>query len=236
MQQKTVLPLNARFLGAFAALSFLCLGAHELVHHLVARLTCGAWGTMTFWQFFLAPGCALKRTWLLATAAGPVLTHGLMWTGLVLILRGKALAGVALIFANLPLARFVTVLMKGGDEMVVGRALVGEGSWPGLLAMTVMLILPPLVIAFRALENRHRALVLTGFLVLPLLWDMLVKRVVLSPLLEVATSEFKGVPLLVMGAYALAALLLLLLWPRRVAMVAHATNRTAADGYEPARP
>jgi hypothetical protein len=192
MQQKTVVPLSARFLTAFAALSFLALAAHELIHHIAARLTCGAWGAMTFWQFFLAPGCEVKRTWPFATLAGPMLTHALIWTGVLLICRRNALAGVALIFANLPLARFVTVLIKGGDEMVIGRALVGEGSWPALLALSVVLIVPPLVIAFRALHHRHRTAIFASFLILPLFWDMLLKRMLLSPLLETVTGHVTG--------------------------------------------
>lgn len=214
MKQQSHLPLNARFLGAFAALSFLSLGAHELVHHFTARLTCGAWGTMTFWQFFLAPGCEETRLWLFATLAGPLLTHALIWTGALLVLRQKTLPGIALVFANLPLARVVTVLMRGGDEMVLGRALVGEASWPGLLALTLVLVFPPLVVTFRALHRRHRVAVFAAFLVLPLFWDMIVKRVLLSPLLDVATAQMGGVPLLAIGTYGLATLLLLTLWPR----------------------
>jgi hypothetical protein len=214
MQPKTAVPLTARFLTAFAAMSFLAMAAHELIHHLTARLTCGAWGTMTFWRFFLAPGCDAKPYWLFATLAGPVLTHALIWTGALLIHRRRPLAGLALIFANLPLARFVTVLMKGGDEMVLGRAVAGEESWPALLALTIALLVPPLVVAFRALHPRWRKTIFAGLLVLPLPWDMFLKRTLLSPLLETVTLEVGGIPLLVLGTYAVAALLLVAFWPR----------------------
>jgi hypothetical protein len=214
MNQQVRLPLDARFLTAFAALSFLVMAAHELVHHLTARVACGAWGQMTFWQFFVDAGCMETRVWLFSTLAGPLLTHALIWTGALLILRGKALAGIALVFANLPLARIVTVLMKGGDEMVLGRTLVGDGSWLPLLALTVALVVPPLVVAYRALGQRRRAALFAAFLVLPMFWDMLLKRLLLSRLLDEVTAEVNGIPVLIIATWIAAGALLFLLWPR----------------------
>lgn len=52
---------DLRLILFFIALSFLCLGAHELIHHLTARAVCGAWGTMTLSFFFLAPGWSSRR-------------------------------------------------------------------------------------------------------------------------------------------------------------------------------
>jgi hypothetical protein len=214
MHQQVRLPLKARFLTAFAALSFLVMAAHELVHHLTARVACGAWGQMTFWQFFIDPGCMETRVWLFSTLAGPVLTHALIWTGALLILRGRALAGIALVFANLPLARIVTVLMKGGDEMVLGRTLVGDGSWLPILVLTFVLVVPPLVITYRAICQRHRVAVFTAFLMLPMFWDALLKRLLLTRLLDVVADEVYGIPVLIIGTWIVAGSLLLFLWPR----------------------
>jgi hypothetical protein len=212
--RRITLPLHLPYLGAFAALSFLCLGAHEVVHHLTARAICGEWGTMTFWTFHLADGCRETDLWLLATLAGPLLTHSLIWTGLLLAIRGRALAGVTMILANLPLARFVTVLMRGGDEMVIGRTLSGEWSWLPLLALTTLLLLPPLTVAFRALAPRRRIATFAAFLVLPLFWDMIVKRVLLTPALAYLPTAVVGIPLLAIATYALAAAVLVAWWPR----------------------
>jgi hypothetical protein len=211
MISRASIPLNLGYLAAFVALNFLASGAHETIHHVVARGTCGAWGTMTFWQFHLAEGCANPRMALLATLAGPMLTYALMWLGMLLVLRGAALAGVTLILANLPLARLVTVLMRGGDEMVLTRALIGEEGWPLLLFATLVLLVPPLVVAYRAIANRWRPLVFAAFLVLPLFWSVLVKRIALGAALERLPQSVAGIPLLALTAYAAAAVLLVLL-------------------------
>jgi hypothetical protein len=214
MIHRVQLRLRPAYLGAFAALSFLCLAAHELVHHLTARWACGGWGSMTFWTFLLAPGCDAGQRWLWATLAGPLLTHALIWSGLLLVLRGRAPLGVSLVLANLPLGRLVTVLMRGGDEMVLGRTLWGEQSWPWLLGLTILLLLPPLAVTYRSLEARRRAAVFAVFLVVPLFWDMLLKRIILSPLLDSVSAAVAGVPLLVLAVNAFMILAFLRLWSR----------------------
>jgi hypothetical protein len=226
MRQRVRLPLTLRFLTAFAALSFLVMAAHELVHHLTARVTCGAWGQMTFWQFFLAPGCTETRLWLFSTLAGPLLTYSLIWTGALLIVRGKPMVGIALVFANLPITRIITVLMGGGDEMVLGRSLVGEASWLPLLALSFALVLPPLMVTYRALDQRHRLAVFTAFLMVPMFWDALLKRVLLSRLLDDFVTEVYGIPVLAIGTWMLALMLLTTLWPRM--------STTAGESLAPA--
>lgn len=207
----TRLPLNLRYLLQFAALSFLCLGAHELVHHFMVRATCGGWWTMTFWQFQRPVGCAGGVS-LLATLAGPLLTWLLIWGGRAMVHHGEARAGVTLILANLPLARVVSVLMQGGDEMVLARALApGNALWLPMLALTLLLFWSPVRVAYRALQHSNRMTVLVAFLVLPLFWDMLLKRVWLSAILEQHPAAVAGVPLVFLMAAGVALLLLVLL-------------------------
>ena len=198
-------PVSVRSAAVLILVSFVCYGAHELVHHLVARVTCGAWGTMTFSTFELAPGCEPSGPALLATLAGPLLTYVLMYAGGALILRGRTLAGVTLVLANLPLARLVTVLMRGGDEMVLGRAWIGgDAAWPILLGLTLALLAGPVALAWRAIANRRRAALFAALLVLPLFVDVLVKRVVLGRLLDSWPAAVGGVPLLFLVTMALA--------------------------------
>lgn len=221
MARRTHIPLDGRFALVFTLVSFLSYGAHELVHHLVARGTCGAWGTMTFSTFQLASGCEPTGTVLVATLAGPLLTYALMYAGVALIVRGPVLTGVILVLANLPLARLVTVLMRGGDEMVLGRAWIGGSmAWPIMLALTFALLAAPLVLAYRAIANRRRKAVFAALLVLPLFVDMVLKRVLLARVLESWPSGVRGVPLLFMLAMATAAALLFVaqtVRPRRTA-------------------
>ncbi|HEX6590244.1 MAG TPA: hypothetical protein VF039_14655 [Longimicrobiales bacterium] len=203
--RRTHVPVSVRSAGVLLLVSFVCYGAHELVHHLVARATCGAWGTMTFSTFELATGCEPAGPVLLATLAGPVLTYLMMYAGAALILRGRTLAGVTLVLANLPLARLVTVLMRGGDEMVLGRAWIGgDAAWPVLLALTIALLAGPVALAWRAIANRRRAALFAALLVLPLFVDVLVKRVLLARLLDSWPAAVGGVPLLFVVAMAVA--------------------------------
>lgn len=206
------LPLTPRYLLQFLAISFLCLGANELVHHLMVRLTCGAWGEMSFWQFQLPAGCSATGLSLLASVAGPALTWLLIWGGRAMILHGESLAGTTLILANLPLARLVTVLKGGGDEMVVARALVsGNVLWIPVVLLTLLLLWSPLVTAWRVLAHRHRFRLMAAFLLLPLGWDVLLKRVWLAKLLERHPDTIAGVPILVLLAYSTAILVLIAL-------------------------
>lgn len=216
MMRRTQVPVDARAAAILTLVSLLCYGAHELVHHLTARATCGAWGTMTFSTFELASGCEPAGDALLATLAGPLLTYVLMYTGVALALRGRTLAGVTLVLANLPLARFVTVLMRGGDEMVLARAWIGgDAAWPIMMGLTVGLLAPPTVVAYRAIGNRRRAPLFAALLVLPLFVDVLLKRVLLALLLERWPDAVGGVPLLFLVAMAAAAALLAALLARR---------------------
>lgn len=203
------IPLRGPWIAAFILLSLVCLGAHELVHHLAARAVCGGWGTMTFWTFQLADGCLPEGRNLLATLVGPLTTYALMYAGLALIVRGRKLAGTTLVLANLPLARFVTVLMRGGDEMVLGRAWIGgDAAWPVLLTITILLLAPPVVGAWRAIGNRGRPLLFAALLIVPLFVDMVIKRVLLARALDAWPAAAAGIPLLflLVMAAALAAL------------------------------
>ena len=211
------IPLRGAWIAAFILLSLLSLGFHELIHHLTARATCGEWGSMTFYTFHLAEGCEPAGANLFATLAGPVLTYALMYAGLALIHGGRRLAGTTLILANLPLAGFVTVLMRGGDEMVLGRAWIGgEAAWPVLMAITVLLLAPPVIGAWRSIGNRRRGWLFAALLILPLFVDMLIKRVVLSSALAAWPADVVGIPWLFVAYMAVAGSALLWLVSRGV--------------------
>jgi hypothetical protein len=132
---------------------------HELVHTWMGRAMCGAWGTRDFNVWSLAPGC---DSWL-PTLVGPVASWIVMWTGVALLASDderRRWTGLALIFAPNPLGRLLPALLGGGDEGVVARALVGQAApWPRLavIATTAVVVLPPLVIAWRALPFQRRS-------------------------------------------------------------------------------
>ena len=148
-----------RWLVATAFLALVMHEAHELVHTATGRTLCGAWGARDFNVWSLAPGC---DTWV-PTLAGPLFSWLVMWTG-VLLLRSTAEArrwvGLALVFAPNPLGRLLPALLGGGDEGVVARAWLGHGGPAAralVIAAAAAIVLPPLLVAWRALPARHRA-------------------------------------------------------------------------------
>lgn len=151
--------MTRRWFVAFFFAILVAHDLHELVHTGVGRLICGAWGPRDFNVWSLADGC---NSWV-PTLMGPLLSWSLMWAGLLLTRSadpGRRWAGLALIFAPNPLGRLLPALLGGGDEGVVARALTGmNGAVPRALVIiaAVLIILPPLVAAWRALPGPGRA-------------------------------------------------------------------------------
>lgn len=160
--------LDPRSLLALVALCWLASFAHEFTHHLAGLALCGPGGRMSLSLFALADSCDARWPW--TTAAGPALSYLLMWAGMALVLRGRAMWwGFALVIANKPLMRLLTVATGGGDE---GRlwSLVAPQSARWLATATVlMLVLPPLWACWRALPARGRGWMLPAAMLLPML-------------------------------------------------------------------
>ena len=133
---------------------------HELIHTGTGRLICGAWGPRDFNVWSLAPGC---ESWV-PTLMGPVLSWTLMWLGVLLLAsasEGRRWIGLALVFAPNPLGRLLPALQGGGDEGVVARYFLGrEGPWArvALVIAAALIILPPLVMAWKTLAPERRGL------------------------------------------------------------------------------
>ena len=167
-----------RYLLAFFALTLLLGEAHEQAHITTGRIVCGGYGPRDFNAWRTSAECVRPHLALLATTTGPLFSYAVMWLGAWLLARGGSAArravGFSLVFGALPFARVFTALMGGGDEGVVLRRLLGgELSRESIRWVTVALVLaccaPPVVIAYRNMRNRFRALYVAGFCVLPLL-------------------------------------------------------------------
>ncbi|WP_461116012.1 hypothetical protein [Spirosoma jeollabukense] len=201
------------------------LELHETVHIVVGRLICGCWGPRDFNVWSLCNGCSKNHPhWWLATLAGPLFSFALMWLGTYWINTkesGKMTMGFSLIFANIPFGRISTVMMGGGDEMVVTRHfLTGAYSRTQMILICSVLvlgvILPPVINAFRILTNRWAWLYLIGFLTFPLLFLLLYVLIGLNTVLSngfLATSWLMGTPILITLHTGLA--LLALVWLRK---------------------
>lgn len=227
--------ITRQSLFAFAALILLCGLGHEFVHHATAALLCQSFGEATFNSFRLAADCANRPlAFVVSTWAGPLFTFALMWFGwhrLRADAPGTRQLGLALIFANFPLNRLLFALLGGNDEMYVTRVVIGNSTTAYLLtnlAIWVM-VLPPLVAAWRALAPRHRPRWFAGLFVLPfvfvLLFGVTVEEVLLLRFGVLAERIF-GIPALML----LVALLALAAWIRWRSAIADADGLPAGAG------
>ncbi|MCU1229959.1 MAG: hypothetical protein JWO97_2843 [Acidobacteria bacterium] len=190
-------------------LTFVAMQAHELTHQLAGRLVCGCWGTMTFNRFYLPPVCQQTLVWLWSTAAGPSLSYLLMWIGAAMVLRSPRfrVAGAVLVFANLPLARFVTFITGHGDEMVIARILGGTPLMVAVGVLCCALVIPPVVIASRIFERKRIAWTF-GALAAPMIFDAALKLPLLEPMLKrMSFAPIAGIPPAVLIADGVALLL-----------------------------
>lgn len=219
------LKLSFSYIVTFLLLLIVMLELHETVHIVVGRLICGCWGPRDFNVWSLCRSCPENHpAWWLATLAGPLVSFALMWLGMLWLdakESGKMTIGFSLIFANIPFGRISTVMMGGGDEMVVTRHfLKDEYSRTQMIlicsALVLGLGLPPILKAFRALTNRWSWLYIISFSTLPLLFLLIYVLIGLNTLLNngfLATSWIMGTPVFITLHTGLA--LLALLWLRK---------------------
>lgn len=209
------IPLTWQYLLAFWCLAAIMGISHELAHHVTGFAICGEWGHKTFNSFELVQGCrqAHPRTFWLATLAGPVLFNYVpMWIGYVLMRRcdaGSQLFGVSLVFSTIPIMRIVFSMLHANDEPWMVRLLFGNDPrifWIMNLCIWA-LTLPPLILVWRTIHNRYKALVYALFFIgVPVLVFILV-GIVLEGLIikrHVLSDTVWGIPYMVLLAELLA--------------------------------
>jgi hypothetical protein len=156
----------------FWALVLLCASAHEFTHHFVGAAVCGGWGQKTFGTFTLADGCGDNPLRFWATAAGPLFTFALLWVGWFLLTRQEAAKrwfGFTLIFANVPINRMLIALLGHNDEQWMARQMYPDSKLAFWIVILIVwgCCLPPLIAAWRAIENGRRWQWFAGFYILP---------------------------------------------------------------------
>ena len=211
------------FAAAFLALMFLLIELHEVVHTGIGHVLCGGWGPRDFNVWSLREGCSSQAIYYLPTYAGPAFTFLAMWTGAWMLWRSHRpplqSLGFCLIFANTPIGRMATAAMGGGDEVYATRHLLGSRPLGIAIGLSAVLLLsvPPLVVAWRSIANRHRWAWFTGFFAIPLLVDYILVFRGMNPLLARGVLQQPRLPyapaLITVWTAAMAAILLLL-WPR----------------------
>lgn len=221
------LQLNIRNLVAFFLFAMFMGEAHEIAHFVIGKIICGCWPEYRdFNAWRICQSCkASNPNWYWPTAAGPIFSMTLAWTGMFMLKdnqSGKQSLGFFLIWANVPQARIMTVFMDGGDEMLVLRNLTmntSAESYFRYLAYAVVLImaLPPIVASFRAIRNQRRWLYNLGFMILPLVIIGAYGFVFLNELLErglLSEVWIMGTPLFI-TLHTTAVLLILIVFFRK---------------------
>lgn len=167
------LKINLKYCLAFYAVIMLHVSMHELVHHFVAAIICGEWGTKTFNSFHAA---CKEPVSLIATYAGPFYSFAMMYVGAHWLRKGKSdykkQLGFATIFAQLAAQRITGPLLGFNDELYATRLLFGYNSFtPILVALVITAIcLPPLIQSYKAIGNKRKVLwFLFYFLLFPYL-------------------------------------------------------------------
>lgn len=168
---KVIIPLNLNYIIAFLFLLFLLMQVHQLLHHVVGEILCGKVGYLTFDKHQFATELSYSGI-ILATIPGPLVNYVAMWIGMFLLLRSERynLLGFSLIFASMPLVRFLASFI--GDEYKFGfwsGQIIGlsKGYSPIIgMIIIILVILPPLIVAYKALRSWR---IFLGFLFLPVI-------------------------------------------------------------------
>jgi hypothetical protein len=163
---KVRIPYRPVHIVFFLLLAFLCYQAHQLTRHLVGALLCGGFGTMTFTVATTREPCSFPS---IVTLSGPILTYGLAWFGMFLLRSPKhRVFAYALIFASFAHLRFIQNLTGRGDELILAEQWFGIMSRPVVALIVFLIGLPPILAAFRVIENKRRVRVFVGSWLLPL--------------------------------------------------------------------
>lgn len=212
---------------AFLGLTLLLVEAHEQIHALTTRVLCGGWAGRVFDNVLPYAGCGATRLALVDLAA-PLFSYLCIWLGAALTWRASPRLqgfGFALLFASLPLGRllpqFLTAFVAGStaDEYSffrrLGGAALDRGTAGGLvIALALVLTVPPLTAVWRRLRPQRRARLFAAFYVLPLLFVIAWLMVGMNSLLAdgvLAAAGTAGWPGLIVVHTALVGALLLVL-------------------------
>lgn len=205
MNRPVHLRLTWRYVVAFVALIFVCGMLHEFAHHFAGAAVCGGFGTMTLNSFKLVSGCESSPWRLWPSLAGPLLTFALLWWGMARLRsadESRRQFGFALIFANFPVNRMGFVLLGWNDEQWFAKSMYGDSRivfWATVLLVWAACV-PPLVVAYRSMTNRWRALWFVGFFLLPFAFIVLFAGIILEDYLllgrQVLAAHIFGMPYL----------------------------------------
>lgn len=174
--QQQYIPVDKNIVIAFFILSFLLGQMHQLFHHVAGGVISGQVGYLTFDRHYFSAALSHSAFKELATIAGPLFSHyAAMGIGVFLLRSGRySVLGFSLIFASMPFARLLAVM--GGDEQYYGIWLSQPFGSPAIpatiisLLVTLFIVVPPLMTAYKSIVNKQRWSVFLSFLILPVLF------------------------------------------------------------------
>ena len=156
------LKITWQYVLAFYCIIMLYASLHELIHHISGYLVCGDWGIKTFNSFSTA--CENENKSYIATYTGPLFGFIMMYVGMYLLNKNNSTyknhLGFAMIFAQLPLQRMVSPFFRMNDEFYATSKLLGNTTivyW-SVIIIIWLICLPPIIKAFRAIQNKFKVL------------------------------------------------------------------------------
>jgi hypothetical protein len=158
---------------ALAFLSFFMQETHELAHTGIGRLICGCWGERNFNVWQLCAGCRGRQPLaMLATWAGPLYSFLVLWVGYWLVRApsaGRVSIGLSLVVSTMPISRVITPVFGGGDEVYALNTRLHDHTLSSIIGLAIVLlaVLPPSIMAFNVIGNRRRGLWFVGLLLVP---------------------------------------------------------------------
>lgn len=134
---------------------------HQMLHHIAGFALSGQVGYLTF-DMHRFSNSLNHIQFIIAQLVGPVVNYIALWAGMILITKSKkfGLLGFTMIFASKPLAR-LKCAFGGGDEHELGSWILelfnAESKFGTVLSVVIVLLIigPPLIIAFRSIGNRY---------------------------------------------------------------------------------
>jgi hypothetical protein len=202
--------LTFKNLFVFQLFFFAMHELHELAHIITGRILCGAWGTRDFNVWQLCNNCNVSFPQI-ATFAGPIFTFSMLWLGRYWLKYGISTQirslGFVFILGNMPFGRIYMAAMGSGDEMYAFRSLFEQADHSVVLLLRIInfivvaaICLPPLITAYKAINNKQKPMVFIALLIVPLILDTIILLVFLNALLAQGLLNqvyLMGTPLLV---------------------------------------
>jgi len=185
---------------------------HEQAHIITGRLICGCWGKRDFNVWDVCSNCLEQHpAAILATFAGPVFTFIMLWLGRYLVKFGQSAQhqslGLVLILGNMQFGRMYMAAVGSGDEQWGLRQVFLNHDHSNALLIKIIgflavlvICLPPLITAGKAIANKRKLLVFISFLIAPLILDTVVILILLNRILQKGVLNMvlmPGTPLLI---------------------------------------